>query len=346
MAAGDWRYYRVWLPTNMPDRWSIALSKQQGDVVLYLRDQLPPSQGRWTGEFLDWAADVKNHGPYPAFNTPGTYTLTVPPVRPGLPCYLGVRAVSDAIFSLASAPGSAVIALDGLLPFRDGYVTNQLPPGGSLRYRVAVPPEGRRWISTAVHASSVRFYLDQGTLPTVTAADHWLSSGANSTLNRVLYGGSWPWLPGYLYYLTVTNTAATSQPFSFRLDGRDCGTDDFDGDGLLDCWEIQWFGSITAYGAADDPDDDGLSNLLEQQLGTNPTRPDAAVLLNPVMASNGTFSFSSASRLGRTNRVEVSTTLTPGSWTPLVDYVQTAPIQVIIVSPPPQPMRFFRVRSQ
>jgi len=35
----------------------------------------------------------------------------------------------------------------------------------------------------------------------------------------VLYGSSWPWLPGHRYYLAVTNTSSLTQPFSFRMAG-------------------------------------------------------------------------------------------------------------------------------
>ena len=48
---------------------------------------------------------------------------------------------------------------------------------------------------------------------------------------------------------------------------------DTDSDGCSDWWEMQWFGTL-AYGANDDPDGDGLTNLQEYQLGTNPTLAD------------------------------------------------------------------------
>jgi alpha-tubulin suppressor-like RCC1 family protein len=48
---------------------------------------------------------------------------------------------------------------------------------------------------------------------------------------------------------------------------------DSDGNGLADDWEIQYFGNIGENPNADD-DSDGLTNLQEYQLGTNPTDPD------------------------------------------------------------------------
>jgi len=56
-------------------------------------------------------------------------------------------------------------------------------------------------------------------------------------------------------------------------------TGDFDGngDGLPDAWQIQYFGSVRAANAAPtaDPDGDGLNNLEEYRLGTNPQNPDS-----------------------------------------------------------------------
>lgn len=48
---------------------------------------------------------------------------------------------------------------------------------------------------------------------------------------------------------------------------------DVDGDGLLDTWEIQYFGNLDKTGS-DDPDGDLATNLQEQMAGTNPTNPD------------------------------------------------------------------------
>ena len=52
-------------------------------------------------------------------------------------------------------------------------------------------------------------------------------------------------------------------------------TDDADRDGLSDKWEIQKFGSITAYDGNGDPDGDGVKNSLELSAGTNPSLADS-----------------------------------------------------------------------
>ena len=49
---------------------------------------------------------------------------------------------------------------------------------------------------------------------------------------------------------------------------------DSDGDGLLDSWELMHWGSLDAVNGEDDSDGDGLSNLLEQRLGTDPLKAD------------------------------------------------------------------------
>jgi hypothetical protein len=45
---------------------------------------------------------------------------------------------------------------------------------------------------------------------------------------------------------------------------------DADNDGLPDWWEIAYFGSIALYGANDDPDGDGLTNLQEYLIHGDP----------------------------------------------------------------------------
>ena len=51
-------------------------------------------------------------------------------------------------------------------------------------------------------------------------------------------------------------------------------TGDTDGDGLPDEWETRYFGTL-GRGPGGDEDSDGLTNLAEYQLGTNPVNPDS-----------------------------------------------------------------------
>lgn len=51
-------------------------------------------------------------------------------------------------------------------------------------------------------------------------------------------------------------------------------SNDADGDGLPDSWEVKYFGSIARHGPQADPDGDGLANIDELKFGTDPTKPD------------------------------------------------------------------------
>ena len=63
-------------------------------------------------------------------------------------------------------------------------------------------------------------------------------------------------------------TSADSDPCALRLSRAD-----IDGDNLNDDWERQRLGDLT-HGASDDGDTDGLTNLQEYELGTNPAVAD------------------------------------------------------------------------
>lgn len=271
LAAGDWRYYRVTLPTNAPVNWNVTFSQQVGDVVMYVRDTTPPGQAGIYYDYRDWNYDSKNHGPYPSYDPPGTYTFNTPPLRPGNIYYVGFRAVNDATFSVSCTTNGGAINYTNAIPFYGGFTTNVIPPNGVLKFRIDVPADAVRWIHTATHSNTVSLYLDQGSVPTATGSDHWTAVGQpNSSLNQYLVTpNTWPWQPGNLYFLFVTNNSAVAQPFSLAMDGRNIVTDDNDNDGLPDAWELQYFGNLSSTGT-DDPDHDGVNNHDEYLDGTNP----------------------------------------------------------------------------
>lgn len=279
LVAGDWRYYKFYLPTNCPTNWNFTFQQHVGDVMVYVRDTIPPGQYSHVTDYRDWdyTLDNKNHGgaAYRTFDPPGAYTNRVPPLRPGHFYYLGFRAISDATFSLQSFTNPPLINVTNTIAFYGGSVTNFMAPSSVLRYRVDVPADATRWISVSIHSNTVKWYLEQGSLPTQTSSDHrYSANGANQGINEYLASANnWPWVPRQMYFLVVSNSSALSQPFYWRMDGRNCATDDYDNDTLPDCWELTYWPSIYSYNQNQDPDNDGNSNLVEYQDGTDPTDP-------------------------------------------------------------------------
>ena len=271
LAGGDWRYYQVFLPANSPVNLTVNFTENLGDVVLYMRDTVPPGQGAHSTDYRHWNTDSKNHGPYPVVDSAGATNFNCPPLRPGHTYYFGIRAVNDATFSIGCVTNPAAINWTNTVPFYGGMVSNLIPASGVWKLRVDVPAEGRRIYFNTTNASSVYFYLDQGSLP-APGAYHASWSGASSP-NYALYNGSWPWYPGYMYFLLVTNTSATAQPVVVAIDGRNSATDDYDKDGLSDAWELAYWPSISSYNGTQDPDGDGVNNLNEFLEGTNPIDP-------------------------------------------------------------------------
>ena len=138
-----------------------------------------------------------------------------------------------------------------------------------------MPADARRLVLNFTNVSTFNPYLDQGSVPSQNGTDPWSSLGsANPVLNQALYNASgWPWLGNYMYFLFVTNTAGSAQNFAFGVNGLNCATDDYDNDGLPDCWELTYWPSIYSYGPNDDPDVDSVRNLDEYLEGTDPTNP-------------------------------------------------------------------------
>ena len=293
LAAGDWRYYRVQVPLNAPTNWNVTFSQQGGDVVMYLRDTSPPGQGSYSGDIRDWGSDRKNQPnnfnvSFPSYDPPGTYTNTVPSLRPGHVYYIGFKAVNDATFSVSSAVSAGTIQA-AVIPFYGGTVSNTLAAAEVLRYRIDVPADAWTFQFTSTAPTSVKLFIEQGSLPVMTGYDTYTSFGANSTYQRsFINSGGWPWVTNQSYFLTVSNSGAGGQPFVFVMDGRNMLTADDDNDGLPDYWEIQFFGSIYSYGPGSDPDGDGVNNLSEFLEGTDPSNRLSLRPRLTVNAVNGT----------------------------------------------------------
>lgn len=97
---------------------------------------------------------------------------------------------------------------------------------------------------------------------------------------------------------------------------------DLDDDGLTDAWEEYYFGSINDPRAVPglDDDNDSMSNLAEQNAGTDPTDPSSPIRVSLPQSDPGTFALGWTSATGRTYTVLTSTTLEPGSWVPLAGF--------------------------
>ena len=248
LSGGDWRYYRVQIPDPAPANWNITWWRSLGSVTMFVRDTLPPGDGYGTapGSYANpdynpavgypisvyhpslqtWNTDGKNQGLYPRFDAPGSYNLSTPPLRPGHVYYLGFWSPNDATFALGSSTNGGPVIITNTIPYAAGMITNVLPGYGCLRYRMVVPPEATRIMFSANNSANVVFSLEQGTIAQPGGPAHWTSynppSGtqnnqANCSLNQVLGTNTWPWLPGYTYYLTVTNTAASPENFSLSM---------------------------------------------------------------------------------------------------------------------------------
>ena len=106
---------------------------------------------------------------------------------------------------------------------------------------------------------------------------------SNSLINNAAYTNAVQMSRKKAYYnwyfvtedgsLGVHNPKYTAALLRASIDDLKGGID-VDHDGLLDAWEIQWFGNLTAQTGSGDADGDGLSNAQEMAAGTNPNNRD------------------------------------------------------------------------
>lgn len=318
VAGSDWKYYRVRVPATPQANWQVTFSQEQGDVVLYLRDTVPPGNGASTNaaEYKDWISDDKNDGPYANYDTAGSYTFSFPPVRPDSYYYLGFRAKADSTFSVSSAVSGITNDLPPLIPFYGGSVTNTIPGNSQVMYRIFAPADALRWRHTSIHAATVQVFIENGTYPNKTTGADFRSTVPNST--KDVYLVTYPWVPNQTFYLLATNSTATPQLFNFNMNGSSTTADD-DGDGMLDVWEIQYFGALSAPPNGD-PDGDGVSNLNEFLEGTIPNNKASFRPRLTLFATNGVVNVNpAASNYAMGDTVTLTATPNTGyefvSWT-------------------------------
>jgi hypothetical protein len=292
LVGRDWRYYRFTVPVDAPATWNLGFTQQVGDVVMWLRDTVPSGQNSGTGSTTtlieSWVSDAKNQGPYLAggYDPPQVYAFNTPPLRPGHTYYAGFRANSDATFSLTSTTiGSAPVATP--VAFYNGVIDTSIPAGGNFLYKIAAPVEATRLKWTATHPASVQLRVEQGTIPGLSGNQHALTSGANVAFNQALTPTGWPWQSGQTYYVRIVNSGASPASVLVNVAGVNAGTEDEDGDGLLDVWERTYFSSHTTYNGTHDPDGDGVVNSVEFTDGTIPNDINSAKYFLTVNANFG-----------------------------------------------------------
>lgn len=120
---------------------------------------------------------------------------------------------------------------------------------------------------------------------------------------------------------------------------------DSDDDGLLDAWELAYFGSLSA-SPGSDPDSDGLTNLQEQNAGTNPLDAASVLRIVRVEFTGSEVNLGFTSIAGKTYRVEAANALAPNAWTVVADNVPGIDdvLQISDFDNGGSGQRFYRVR--
>ena len=364
LARDDWRYYRFTVPQDAPTGWKIDFSEQSGDVSLFIRDTVPPGNRTTAATSASWATDTKNQGPYVDTTMPGQVNMALPPLRPGHTYFVGMRANSDAVFSLSSTVIAGTSGIPPAIDFYSGTINSEVPAGGSLLYRIIAPSDAARIKWTSSHASTVQLRLEQGTFPALTGTQHFASNGEHASLSQLLSG--WPWVPEETYYLRIINQGTAAAPVILTMDGKNMDADDEDRDGLPDAWERRFYRN-TLNNGDEDLDEDGIVDLLECAFNLSPIHSGSTSLVAgtgisgmPVVTTVGTGAQARIRieyirlRSGLLTYIaEASSTLGggAGSWVPLTGTPMVTPIdnqweRVIIedTAAAGEPKRFGRLR--
>jgi len=132
--------------------------------------------------------------------------------------------------------------------------------------------------------------------------------------------------------ITVTVTAAPSN--------------DQDGDGMDDAWEIQHFGSTNASagGPSDDDDGDGFVDLHEFVAGTDPTNPASLFMLTAVSNQGATVALYFDTVTGRFYQVIWESNLLSQGWPILETNIVGDGSAHEVSDPAPPAQRFYRIK--
>ena len=303
LAANDWRYYRFTIPrTGIPAEWSPFFRRFSGSSVAYLRDTLPPFSyvpaTNTAVSFVDWSTDKKNNvpatgaGSYLKPVTDGAIALSTPPLRPGASYFLGLfGSTAGGSVEVASSVSSQTIALNAELPYNSGSATLTVGGNESRLIRITTASDATRLkIECQQSGVGLSLKLEQGAPPhpSITNTAHRQSSSPYPLFHRFneALGSTWPFVPNRDYYLRLTNTTAAPISSTVTMLGSSVTTEDEDGDGIADAWEMTHFGSL-AQTASGDFDSDGSSNLQEFQNGTLPNNAASVLFLLTVLTPGG-----------------------------------------------------------
>ena len=266
----------------------------------------------------------------------GTLTFTLA----GANTFTGPVTVSSGTFVLASgATATASISVaSGATLVHAGATTGDitLAAGATDAPDSVAAPRSLGGKYTLSASATLRLRLDSA-----TAYDQIVLTGSNST---IILGGTLdlvvaPNLPAGTRFRILRNQGNPSAPVvgtfagraskqTFALAGRTWYLDYGVGSGgdvdlvlasSIELWRQATFGTLVATGSAADtadPDSDGLPNLLEYALGTNPN--SAASTSRPVVATVAnhlTLTFNRIADPALTYQVEASPDLTGNFWT-------------------------------
>jgi hypothetical protein len=143
------------------------------------------------------------------------------------------------------------------------------------------------------------------------------------------------------YALVVTNSAgaATSQVAVLTVESSD-----FDGDGMLDSWELSYgLSPNNPNDAHVDNDGDGMTNLQEFRAGTDPTNPLSVLRLTITALSPVQMQFTAQSNL--TYSVQFNTNIGLNSWSTLSNISAKPSLRTVTVfdsNPSTNRVRFYR----
>ena len=124
------------------------------------------------------------------------------------------------------------------------------------------------------------------------------------------------------------------------------GAVDSDGDGLVDAWELQYFGNLSQNGSGD-PDGDGQSNAAEQFAGTAPNNGTSVLAVTSVTRTGSNYSVTFNAVPGKKYAAEYATELN-GQWIAIPGTLTATGASETVngVLPTPAPDRIFiRIRA-